>query len=85
MTIRAEDDNEGRGTSVASDGGSGDGDESGRPGKKKKANRACAACQKAHLTCDDGESHSAAGENRDSLRLTKLDVLADQHGHVQDV
>lgn len=23
--------------------------------KKKKANRACAACQKAHLTCDDGE------------------------------
>ncbi|CAO1623835.1 unnamed protein product [Sympodiomycopsis kandeliae] len=26
---------------------------SGRKGKKKKANRACAACQKAHLTCDD--------------------------------
>lgn len=23
--------------------------------KKKKAGRACAACQKAHLTCDDGE------------------------------
>lgn len=22
--------------------------------KKKKANRACAHCQKAHLTCDDG-------------------------------
>lgn len=27
--------------------------------KKKKAGRACAACQKAHLTCDDGESHSS--------------------------
>lgn len=24
--------------------------------KKKKAGRACAACQKAHLTCDDGAS-----------------------------
>ncbi len=23
--------------------------------KKKKAGRACASCQKAHLTCDDGE------------------------------
>lgn len=27
--------------------------------KKKKAGRACAACQKAHLTCDDGQSVSA--------------------------
>ncbi|KZT71015.1 hypothetical protein DAEQUDRAFT_156603 [Daedalea quercina L-15889] len=25
--------------------------------KKKKANRACASCQKAHLTCDDCTSH----------------------------
>lgn len=31
--------------------------------KKKKAGRACAACQKAHLTCDDGRS----------LELTSLD------------
>ena len=28
--------------------------------KKKKANRACFHCQKAHLTCDDCESPSCA-------------------------
>ena len=27
--------------------------------KKKKAGRACAACQKAHLTCDDGQSRTS--------------------------
>lgn len=32
--------------------------------KKKKAGRACAACQKAHLTCDDGQSCSQAPNRR---------------------
>jgi hypothetical protein len=33
-----------------------DGPRKSRDGpKKKKANRACAHCQKAHLTCDDGQ------------------------------
>ena len=28
-------------------------------GEKKKTSRACGACQKAHLTCDDGQSRSS--------------------------
>jgi len=32
--------------------------------KKKKANRACAHCQKAHLTCDDGGFKTFCSANR---------------------
>jgi hypothetical protein len=35
--------------------------------KKKKAGRACASCQKAHLTCDDGESPARSVKMRVEL------------------
>lgn len=35
--------------------------------KKKKAGRACAPCQKAHLTCDDGECFQLMGSRSRSL------------------
>lgn len=44
--------------------------------KKKKASRACAHCQKAHLTCDDCQSFCA-------LIFIAADLKI-QHGHAKD-
>lgn len=77
----------------------GDGQPRTRDGpKKKKANRACFHCQKAHLTCDDSESSSNVScaatcpysfiPNAEQLAqhlLPILSVRSNEYAHTHDV
>lgn len=57
-------------------GDSADGDKGEKKKGRKKVAKACLACQKSHLTCDDRESSDADGRGR---------VLIMQNGRVRAV